>query len=45
MAWSGHSTEGIGEMDDESVWEEWDSGDWIEGTGADRKAGERAEWR
>ena len=35
----GHPAPNAEGVEDEQVWEEWESGDWIEGTGTDGGAG------
>ena len=35
----GHPAPDAEGVEDEQVWEEWESGDWIEGTGTDGGAG------
>ena len=38
-AGDGHLADAMGDGDDERVWEEWDSGYWVQGTGIDRQQG------
>ena len=38
-AGDGHPAGAMGGEEGERVWEEWGSGDWVEGTGIDSRAG------
>jgi len=42
-AGDGYPADAMGGEEEGHVWEEWDSGDWVEGTGIDSRTGAEAE--